>query len=203
MPLRRCDLLAIDMGRLKNTETITVPIIWERDASGGILKGFTIVSWKIPYFVNLNSNMIGVKKYASRWTSLRKKVSPIIWRKQNIFDTERIGGSLSINLEKSDRWEIVLTSTMRCPHQTVYTKNLEKDNSGQFHSGTTSNGIHHRVLPPAGGNGAILGGALTISPKLSSYVRSDLIERWNPLCAVFSQNLRRVDFQDFFEVCCS
>ena len=28
-------------------------------------------------------------------------------------DTERIGGSLSISLEKSDRREIVLTSTMR------------------------------------------------------------------------------------------
>ena len=39
------------------------------------------------------------------------------------------------------------------------TKNLEKDNSGQFHSGNTSNGTHNRVLPPAGGNGTIPGGA--------------------------------------------
>ena len=45
--------------------------------------------------------------------------------------------------------------------QTVVTKNLEKNNSGQFISGNTSNGTHHQVLPPAllGGNGTILGGA--------------------------------------------
>ena len=36
--------LAIDMGRLKNKETIILPIISKRDASRGILKGFTIVS---------------------------------------------------------------------------------------------------------------------------------------------------------------
>ena len=34
-----------------------------------------------------------------------------------------------------------------------------KDNSGRFHSGNTSNGTHHRVLPPAGGNGTVPGGA--------------------------------------------
>ena len=39
------------------------------------------------------------------------------------------------------------------------TKNLEKNNSGQFHSGSIENGINHRVLPPVGGNGAIPGGA--------------------------------------------
>ena len=50
---------------------------------------------------------------------------------------------------------------MRCPHYTVFTKNLEKNNSGQFHSGDTSNGTDHRVLHPAhlGGNGTIHGGA--------------------------------------------
>ena len=49
---------------------------------------------------------------------------------------------------------------------------LEKNNSGQFHSGNTSNGTHHQVLPPArlGGNGTILGGAhdKQESPQLSS-----------------------------------
>ena len=116
LSLRRDDLMVIDMGRLKNKETIILPIIWERDASRGILKGFTIVSWKIPYFVNLNSNMIELKKPVSRWTRTHRKISPIEWRKKSTVDTERIGGSLSINLEKSDRWEIVLTSTMRWPH---------------------------------------------------------------------------------------
>ena len=100
MSVRRDDLMAIDVGRLKNKETIILPIIWERDTSRGILKGFTIVSWKIPYFVNLNSNMIELKS-VSRWTRTRGKISPIIWRKQSTFDTERIGGSLSINLEKT------------------------------------------------------------------------------------------------------
>ena len=53
--------MAIDMGRLKNKETIILPIIWERDPSRGIMKGCTIVSWKILNFVNLNSNMIELK----------------------------------------------------------------------------------------------------------------------------------------------
>ena len=165
----------------------------------GILKGFTIVSWKIPSFVNLNSNMIELKKSVSRWTRMRRKISPIEWRKQNIFDTERVGGSLSISLETLDHGEIVLTSTKRCPHWTVYTKNLENDNSGPCHSRSISNGTNHRVLPPVGGHGVIPGGAhdnSNDSPHMSD-VQSDMIERGNLLFAVFSQNLRRVDFHDF------
>ena len=46
--------MAIDLGRLKNKEAIILPIIGERDASRKNLKWFTIVSWKIPYFVNIN-----------------------------------------------------------------------------------------------------------------------------------------------------
>ena len=42
--------MAIDLGRLKNKKTIILPIIGERDASRGILKGFTIVSSKDPVF---------------------------------------------------------------------------------------------------------------------------------------------------------
>ena len=62
------------------------------------------VHWKTTEqsFVHLNSNMIELKRSVSRWTSLRKKISPIIWRKQNTFDTERIGGSLSIIPEHLD-----------------------------------------------------------------------------------------------------
>ena len=60
----------------------------------------------------------------SRWEVCIK------WWNQNIFDTNRIGGSLSISLETLDHWEIVLTSAKRCLHSTVYTKNLENDNSG-------------------------------------------------------------------------
>ena len=35
---------------------------------------------------------------------------------QNIFDTNKIGGSLSISLQTKDHWEHVLTSTKRCLH---------------------------------------------------------------------------------------
>ena len=45
------------------------------------------------------------------------------------------------------------------PHYTIYTKNLESDNSGQCHSGSINIGTNHRVLPPVGGNGSIPGGA--------------------------------------------
>ena len=37
--------MAIDMGRLKNKETIMLPIIRVRDATRRTLKGFTIVSF--------------------------------------------------------------------------------------------------------------------------------------------------------------
>ena len=76
-----------------------LPIFWERDASRGVLMWFTIASWKILNFVNLNSNMIELKMSVSRWTNLRRKISPIIWRKQSTVDTERIDGSLSISPE--------------------------------------------------------------------------------------------------------
>ena len=159
MSLRKDDFVDIDMGRPKNKETLKLPKICERDAWRGILKGFTIASWEILNFVHLNLSMIELKQSVLGWTNLRKKISAIIWGKQSTFDTERIGASLSIILEKLDHWEIVLTSTMRWPHYTFHTKNLENDNSGQRHSGSTNVGTNHRVLPPAGGYGAIPGGA--------------------------------------------
>ena len=137
-----------------------LPIIWDRDASRKVLKGSTIASKTIPYFVNLNSALIELKKSASRWTRTRRKISPVEWRKKSTFDAKRIGGSLSISLEKSDRWEIVLTSTKRWPNYTVLTKSLEKSDSHQFLTGSTRNGIR-RLLHPAhlGGSGTIPGGA--------------------------------------------
>ena len=154
MSLRRNDLMATDMGKLQHKESIMLPITWERDASRGIFKGSTIVLWTILNFVHLNSNMIEMKRSVSRWMSLRKKIADIIWRKQNTLDTEGIGGFLSIMTEHLDDWKIFLTSTRRCPHYTIYTKNLENDNSGQYHSGSINTGT-----PPVGGNGAIPGGA--------------------------------------------
>ena len=144
--------------------------------------------------------MIETKRFVSRWMSLRKKISDIIWRKQNTFDTEGIGGFLSIIPEHLDHWKIVLTSTWRCLHYTIYTKNLENDNSGPCHSGSINTGTNHRVLPPNGGNGAILGGDHSNSnesPHMSD-VQSDMIERRNLVFAVFGSNLRRATFTFFF-----
>ena len=105
--------MATDMGKLHNNKNIITSIIWKRDASRRVIKGSTIASWSIPNFVYPSSNMIEMKRSVSKWTSLRTRISPIIWREKNIFDTNRIGGSLSISLETLDHWEIVLTSTKR------------------------------------------------------------------------------------------
>ena len=103
MSLRKGDLMAIDMGRLKNKKTIILPIIRERDASRKVLKVFTTASKTTQHFVNRYTAFIELKRYASRWTKTRRKISLIEKLKMNSFDTKRIGGSLSINLEKLDR----------------------------------------------------------------------------------------------------
>ena len=204
---------SMDIGSSLNSElchsegATSFPSIWDHIAHNlrkrCIKRGFEGIHdrfQKILHFENLNSKLIELKKSVSRWTTTRRRISPIEWRKMSTFDTKRIGGSLSTSLEKSDRWEIVLTSTMRWPHHTVFTKNLEKNNSRQLHSGNTSNGTHHRVLHPAhlGDNGTILRELMTINKKVRNWahVKSDMIERWDPLCRLFT-NLRRVDFQDF------
>ena len=69
--------MAIVMGRLKNKDNTILPIISERDASREDLKRFTIASKKIPYFVNLKSAFVELKKSASRWTKTHRKISPI------------------------------------------------------------------------------------------------------------------------------
>ena len=117
MSLTRDDLMAIDMGKLKNKETTMLPKIWERDASRGVLKRDSR-SLLERYWISWIST-----RTWSNWRSLypdgrtcTETNSPITWRKQSTFDTKRIGGSLSIILEKPDQWEIVLTSTMQWPH---------------------------------------------------------------------------------------
>ena len=130
---KREDFMAINMGKIKNKETVMLPIIWERDSWRGVLNGFTVLFWKILNFVNLDSNMIELKMSVSRWTILRRKFSPITWRKQSTSDTERIGGSLSIILEKLDQWDRSdfndALTTLDCLHQE------SGENSGQCHSG--------------------------------------------------------------------
>ena len=125
--------------------------------------------------------------------------SAMVFVRHKDFPLKEIGGFLSIVTEHLDDWKNVLTSTRRCPHYTIYTKNLENDNSGQCHSGSINTGTNHRVLPPVGGNGAIPGGAhnnSNESPHMSD-VQSDMIELRNLLFADFGSHLRRATFTNF------
>ena len=79
------------------------PYFEKRDASQGVLKEFTIASRTNQHFVNRYSALIELKKYASRCTRTRRKISPIVCRKTSTLDTKRIGGSLSIHLAKINR----------------------------------------------------------------------------------------------------
>ena len=57
------------------------------------------VSCEILIFVNVFSNMIEMKMFVSSGTILQNKISPIECQNQKNFDTDKIGGSLSISLE--------------------------------------------------------------------------------------------------------
>ena len=123
--------MATDVGKFQKRKNIIWYINWKRDASRGNSQGSTIVSCKILFFVNPCSNMIEMKTFVSHGTILQNEISPIEWKNQNIFDTNTLGGSLSTSLETKGYWENVLTKTKRCLHWTVYTENLEDDNSGR------------------------------------------------------------------------
>ena len=58
-----------------------------------------IVSCEIMFFVNVCSNMVEMKMFVLNGTILQNKISPIECQNQNIFITDKIGGSLSISLE--------------------------------------------------------------------------------------------------------
>ena len=131
-------------------------------------------------FVNVCSNMIEMKMFVLTGTILQNKISPIEWQNQNICDTNKIGGSLSISPETKDHWETVLTSTKRWPHA----ENLEDNNSGPCRTWSTSNGNRHRVLLPPGGNGVDPGGLPKNSKKVNERgcMQRLKIERGNPFC---------------------
>ena len=50
---------------------------------------------KFPHFVTRNSGLIELKKYASRWTRMRRKISLIACHPTSSFDIRRPGLSLS------------------------------------------------------------------------------------------------------------
>ena len=55
-----------------------------------------------PDFLNPCSNMIEMKMFVSNGTILQNKISPIKCQNQNIFITDKIGGSLSKSPETKD-----------------------------------------------------------------------------------------------------
>ena len=116
------------------------------------------------------------------------------------FDAEGIGGFLSIMTEHLDDWKIVLTSTRRCPHYTIYTKNLENDNSGQCHSGSIILAAIIEFFLQLVAMERFLVELIIIQNESlhMSDVQSDMIERWSLLFAVFGSNLRRATFT----ICC-
>ena len=173
-----------------------------RDASRKALKGFTIDSRKISNFVNLNSNMIELKKSASRWTRTRRRFHQSNDARWVLSILKRIGGSLSTILERLDRWEIVLTSTMRWP---------QKQSTPRIWRRTTQANSILEILAMAPifeffiqlvAMERFLVELMTIKKKVHewAYTQSDMMERRDPLFAVFGQNLRRDDLQDFFFV---
>ena len=107
--------MAIDMGRLKNKETIILLIIWEIDASRGIHDRFL----KDPEY---RESQLEHDRTEEVCIQMDKDVQKDFTYHMTQAEYFRY---LSMNLEKPDQWEIVLTSTMRWPHYTVYTKNLE------------------------------------------------------------------------------
>ena len=193
--------MVIVMGRLKNKENTLLPIIWEGDASKGVLKEFTIDSRTIQHFGNRYSALIELKKYASRWTRTRREISPVVCRKTSTLDTKRIGGSLSIHLAKINRWDFneALTKLHRL-HRESGEERLAPIPSWQ-----------HQEWHPSSSSSSTSGVAverflvelMKINNKSSTseLVKEQQKERRDPLCSFFTKLLRSDTLQDFF--CCS
>ena len=164
MLLRRDDLMATDMGKLQKKRNYHIAHNLRKRC---IKRRFTWIHVRFLNDPEFRASQLEHDRIEGLFPDGRacaKKFSHHMTQAE--YFRSRIGGSLSIILEDPDYWKIVLTSTMRWPQQTVYTKNLENDNSGQCHSGSINTGTNHRVLPPVGGNGAILGGAHNNSKKV-------------------------------------
>ena len=105
--------------------------------------------------------MIGMEMFVLNGTILQKMISPTECQNQNIFITDENwwislnkSGNTGGPLRKRSDFNQALSTL------TVYIENLEDNNSGPCHTGSTSNGNRHGVLPPLGGNGVDPGGLL-------------------------------------------
>ena len=188
--LRRENLMATDMGKPQNKGEYYVAHNFEKEMHQEALSrdpsSFCERSWFSCISTRTWSRWRGS---VSRWTSLRKKISPIIWRKQNTFDTEGIGGFLSIMTEHLDDWKIVLTFQRGVVYLTPSTPRIWRTTT------QASAILEVSILAPiiefflqVGGNGAIPGGAHSNNSNESphtSNVQSHMIEHGNLLFAVF------------------
>ena len=99
MSLRRDDFMAIDMGKLQNKESYVAHNLRKRCIKRR-LKGIHDRFLKDPEFRESQLEHDRTEEVCIQMAELAQKISR---RKQSTFDTERIGGSLSINLEKPDQ----------------------------------------------------------------------------------------------------
>ena len=135
----------------------------------------------------------------SRWTRSRKKFSLIIWRKENSFDTERIGGSLSILKNRTEESSFWLQRSV--VHIEPFTPRI-------WRTTTRASAILEisKMAPiiefflQLVAMEWVMVELMTIQMKVRiwTYVQNDTQDRWDPLFAVFGQNLRRATFKIFY-----
>ena len=193
----------IKMWRQKNKEIILLPTIWEEDAEK---RGFEGIHDRFLKDETLRESELEhdrTEEVCVQMVEITLKVFSYHMTQGEFFRYRKNWWISLDNLEKQNRGEVVLTATKRCPHWTVYTKNLENNNSGQCHSGNIKNGTNHRVLPPVGGNGAIPGGAfyyLIESPQMSLRAKRHDRSGKPVVCRLWIKP-QTCDFQDFLFCC--
>ena len=107
-----------------------------------------------------NAKLIGLKQNASRWTSWRRKISPIAHHQRSMRDKRKPGLSLWTHLAGMHRWNSDQTSAKHLKRCTVFTVSLEKSDSHRFQSTSIGNGIRRLLLPAHhGGSDMTIGGA--------------------------------------------
>ena len=177
-------------------ENIIWSIIWKRDASRSS-QGSMIVSCEIMLSANGCSKTIEMM-FVVNGTILQKKITPFECQNQNIFITDKTGGSLSVKSRDTG-------GPLR--DRSDFNQALSKLNRLHRESGKqqlrsmpywkcSRNGTLHRVLLPPGGNGANPGGLPENSKKNNKRgLRSN-----GATCGsqIFGENLRRMAFTNSF-----
>ena len=188
--------------KLQNKATIILPITWEKMHQKEFSRdprSLVERSW---------ISCISTRTW-SKWRGLypdgrsyAKKISPIIWRKQNTFDTQRIGGSLN-NPCKIGPLRIRSDINDALTTWTIYTKNLENNNSGQCHSGKYQRWHQSWISSSSCWQWSDSWWSLhNNSKKLHTSSRAKQHDRTGGpvVCSLFTK-LRRVDFQEFLKIC--